>query len=72
MRSLLKFYKINIESIMDIARTIQQYENELVNPIIPFCQNNCVDKEYQKTFFLLPRKNDNHDFLRELNKQYQQ
>ena len=45
MRFLLKFYRLNIESIMDIARTIKRYENELVNSVIPFWQNNCIDKK---------------------------
>jgi mannose/cellobiose epimerase-like protein (N-acyl-D-glucosamine 2-epimerase family) len=30
---------------MDITKTIARYENELFNSVIPFWQNNCIDKD---------------------------
>jgi N-acylglucosamine 2-epimerase len=46
---------------MDIARIIERYENELVNSVIPFWQNNCVDKEYGAYFTMLDRDGSVYD-----------
>jgi N-acylglucosamine 2-epimerase len=46
---------------MDIARIIERYENELVNSVIPFWQNNCIDREYGGYFTMLDRNGTVYD-----------
>ena len=49
---------------MDIARIIERYENELVNSVIPFWQNNCVDKEFGGYFTMLDRDGNVYDTMK--------
>ena len=49
---------------MDIARIIERYENELVNSVIPFWQNNCIDKEYGGYFTMLDRDGSIYDTMK--------
>lgn len=49
---------------MNIARTVERYENELVNSVIPFWQENCVDAECGSYFTLLDRDGSVYDTLK--------
>ncbi|MDD5697127.1 MAG: AGE family epimerase/isomerase [Victivallaceae bacterium] len=46
---------------MDIARTIERYDNELINSVIPFWQDHCVDTQYGGYFTLLDRDGSVYD-----------
>jgi len=49
---------------MDITRIIERYENELVNSVIPFWQNNCIDKECGGYFTMLDRDGSVYDTMK--------
>ncbi len=49
---------------MDISRIIERYENELVSSVIPFWQNNCIDKEYGGYFTMLDRDGSVYDTMK--------
>jgi len=46
---------------MDIARIIERYEHELVDSVIPFWENNCVDAECGGYFTMLDRDGSVYD-----------
>ncbi len=46
---------------MDWKNYIERYENELTEKVIPFWQNNCVDREYGGYFTMLDRDGSVYD-----------
>ena len=46
---------------MDWQKYIDRYEKELVDNVIPFWQNNCVDKEQGGYFTMLDRDGSVYD-----------
>ena len=46
---------------MDWKRTIERYENELTQNVIPFWQKNCVDTEFGSYFTMLDRDGSVYD-----------
>jgi N-acylglucosamine 2-epimerase len=49
---------------MNIANVSERYEAELVNSIIPFWENNCVDVEYGGYFTMLDRDGSVYDTMK--------